>query len=356
MRLRDNNIILNTLRDSERVVDNIQTIPVGYIEVRLSTQGKVGAPEVVHVRNFKVSDIVELAMSSESEIPARLISILNNMIYEDVDVGDWHEKEVEELMLYIFKTFYKNKLEDIPYPLSSEDYKILEQTPKRLEDVKTKKWVPRTCIDISKDVEIYDLPENFTSKIKITNKKTGFYCIFDYIHYKDQLVIKNWLDTYYAEEEAKFKGIKSKIQFNWNIINQLKSDTDNTELVDKLIHYDPEEEKAYNDYLAERLKTLSEVAKIISIINYNGEDISNLTVGEKYELLKDEARLDYGMIAKLNTKQQSMRFGIKPEVSMLNPISGQVVKQVFPFRLSVILQAMQLSGSDDYDDGDDAET
>ena len=39
------------------------TIPEGYIEVRLSTKGRVGAPKVIHVRNFKVKDIVAVTAS-----------------------------------------------------------------------------------------------------------------------------------------------------------------------------------------------------------------------------------------------------------------------------------------------------
>lgn len=350
MNLRDNNIIFNSLKEAEVSVTTTREIPPGYIEIRLSTKGKLGAPSVFHVRNFKVSDVVALAMTSEAELPARLADVLNNMIFEDEDVSKWHEKEIEELMVYIFKTFYKNTLDNIPFPLNDDDYEVLGKTPERLEDVKSGRWTPQTSINIEKDVEIYDIPNNFNSKIKITNKNTGFYCVFDFIHYGDQLIIKRWLDSYYAEEEAKFKKIKNQIQFNTSIVRQLK---DNPEAVEKIVKYDVEEEKAYNEYLTERLKTLSEVARIVSIVDYNGQDISNLSVGDKYELLKDEARIDYGLISKLNNKQQKMKFGIMPEVNMKDPITGEVVKRPFSFRLSIILQAMQLSGFDNYDDGDD---
>lgn len=346
----EGNIILNTIKDAEVEVKSAMEVPAGYLEIRLSTRGKVGAPEVIHVRNFKVSDIVTLAMSSDSEIPSRLISVLNSMIFEDVDVSQWHEKEVEELMVYIFRTFYKSVIEDVDFPLSQEDYDELAKDPERLEDVKSHKWVPKTSININKDVEIYDLPKDFKSKVTIKNKKTGFYCTFDYIHYGDQIVIQRWLDSYFAEEEAKFKPLKNQIQFNANLIKGVEKDP---EILNKIIKYNPEEEKAYNEYLIERLRVLSEVAKIISITDYNGLDISKLSVGEKYDLLKDEARIDYGMISKLNAKQLKMKFGIKPEVSMYDPILGEVVKRPFSFRLATILQAMQLSGLDDYDDGDD---
>ena len=350
--INEGNIIFNSMKEAEKSVKTSMEVPAGYLEVRLSTQGKVGAPEVIHIRNFKVSDVVTLAMSSDSEIPGRMIQVLNSMIFEDVDVATWHEKEVEELMVHLFKTFYRSVLEDVDFPLDDKDYEELAKTPERLEDVKAHRWTPKTTININRDVELYDLPKNFNSKITITNKKTGFYCTFDYIHYGDQLVLRAWLDSYFAEQEARFKNIKSQIQFNTTLIRTLK---DNPDAITKLIKYDPDEEKAYNDYLTERVKVLSEVARIVSIIDYNGEDISNLSVGEKYELLKDDARIDFGMINKLNTKQQKMQFGIKPEINMYDPILNEVVKRPYSFRLSTILEAMQLSGSDDYDDGDDDE-
>lgn len=352
MNLSDGNIIFSSLKEAEVSVKNSKEIPPGYIEVNLSTKGKVGAPQSFHLRNFKVSDVVSLALTPDSNLPARLIEVLNNMIYEDVDVSKWHEKEIEETMVYLYKTFYRNTLEDVDYPMGEDDYKALKEYPDQLQDIKEGKWVPKVSINIGRDVELYDIPEKFVSKIKVTNKKTGFYCVFDYIHYGDQLIIRKWLDSYYAEEENKFKKIKNQIQFNNNLLSKIK---DNPDAVEKIVKYDSQEEEDYNTYLTERLKTLSEIAKIVSIVDYNGEDISNLSVGDKYELLKNEARIDFGLINKLNTQQQKMKFGIKPEVSMISPITREVVKRPFSFRLSTVLQAMQLSGSDDYDDGYDVE-
>ena len=94
---KNGNLILTSLMESEREVKEVSSTPDGYIEVKLSTKGKVGAPSVVHVRNFKVSEIISLSLSSNADLPIRLIDILNDMILEDTDVFNWHEKEIEEL-------------------------------------------------------------------------------------------------------------------------------------------------------------------------------------------------------------------------------------------------------------------
>lgn len=348
---KNGNIILNSLSESEKFVNSKASIPAGYLEVRLSTKGKVGAPEILHIRNFKVSEIITLSMSDNRELPIRLIEMLNDMILEDVDVAKWHESEIEELMLYVFMTFYKNKFEDIPFPYDDDDLKVLSES--QIEDLKNGRWVPKTEIDISRDIETFDISDNFTPRTTITNKKTGFYVVFDYIKYGDQVIIKQWMDSFFRDEEARFDKIKRSLEYNRGIMNQL---SDNPESIDKLLPIDKEEEGEYREYLLKRSQVITDVSNIISIVDFNGEDVSNLSVGEKYDRLAGDPRIDYGLILSLSKKQEKKRFGIKPEVSMFDPITREVVKRPISFRISTLIQAMQLSGDDDYYNGPDDET
>lgn len=352
---KNGNIILNSLSESEKFVDKKSQVPAGYLEVQLSTKGKVGAPALIHVRNFKVSEIVTLSMSDSKEIPIRLIEILNDMILEDTDVSNWHESEIEEMMLYIFMTFYRDTLEDIPFIYDDKDVEFLENSPNGetlLEDLKSGKWVPKVSIKISDQVETYDLPEKFNPRITIRNKKTGFYVTFDYIKYGDQVVIRQWMDSFFREEEAKFERIKKALEYNRGIMNQLSN---SPQALDKLLPIDKDEEDAYREYLVKRAQVITDVSQIVSIVDFNGEDVSNLSVGQKYERLADEACIDFGLISSLNEKQAKQKFGIKPEISVLDPITNEVVKRPISFRITSIIQAMQLSGNDIYDNGDDDE-
>ena len=352
---KNGNLILTSLMESEREVKEVSSTPDGYIEVKLSTKGKVGAPSVVHVRNFKVSEIISLSLSSNADLPIRLIDILNDMILEDTDVFNWNEKEIEELMVYIFLSFYKPVLTDIPFPFTEEDFKAMESEPngkEKVKDIKEGRWVPKTTIDIAYGVDTFDLPENFSPRITITNKKTGFYVVFDYIKYGDQLVIKRWMDSYFAEDEKRFERIKKQIEINRGINNQL---VDNPNKIDSLIPIDKDEEEQFKDYLVKRAQVITDVSNIVSIVDFNGQDLSNMSIGDKYELLKDDARLDYNLISKMSARQRKMQFGIKPDVSMKNPITEEVVKRPLSFRIPSIIQAMQVCGSDEYDDGYDDE-
>lgn len=357
MNTNEKNIVFTSLKETEDLQTIETTMPAGYVEMRLSTKGKVGAPPVFHIRNFKMGELASLSLANEEQVPLRLITTLNDMILEKVNVGYWHEKEVEELMVRLFMTFFKTKLTDIPFPFNVQDLAQIrgqEHGIETLEAIKAGKYIPRTDIDLETGVELYDLDDKFTSRIKITNKKTGFYVIFDFVHYQDQLIIKRWLDNYYKEEERQFAKVKAIREHNMDLNNQLK---EHPEKADEIIPLDPAEEAAYTEFLNKKLQTLAEMIRVISILNVNGEDVSNLTAAQKYERFADDPRIDFGMLAKLAKRQDKMQFGIKPEVVMINPISPahEVVKRPFSFQLPIILQAIQLCGPDNYDDGYDDE-
>lgn len=352
---RNGNIILTSLKETEQAVDTYRQVPAGYIEVRLSTKGKVGAPSVVHVRNFKVSEILALSLTERKDLPIRLIDILNDAIYEDVDVAEWHEKEVEELMVYIFMTFYKPVINDIPYPLTEKDLDFIRQQTDGEEKVKAiqeGKWVPKTSVNIGQSVDTYDISDDFSPNVTITSKKTGFHVTFGYIKYGDQLKIRKWIESYFAQDEARFERIKKQLEYNQGIENQFK---DNPDAIDKLIPINKEEEEAYTAYNLKKAQAITDIAYIVSILDFNGYDTSGLTISEKYEILGKDARIDYNLISTLGKKQRNLKFGIKPEVDMKNPITGEVEKKVLPFRVPLIIQSMRLSESNEYDDESDDE-
>ena len=338
MKLTTKNLIADSLRAIEEEEKGTE-IPAGYIEINLSEKGKLGAPKSFHIRNFKMGELLTLSLSDDTSLPRRLISILNDMILEErIDVSNFHEKEVEELMVYIYINFYKNNLEDVVFPIEDSDIKYLEENkPELLQDIKDKKWIPRTNIVIARDTDTYDISEEFNPNITIRNTDTGFYVTFGYVKYGDRLVVKKFLDDFYKDQEIKFARIKNQISLNNSSTNK--------------VPLDPQEEKEYLEYISEKFETLSEVSRIVSVINYNGMDVSDMSLADKYELLSKDARIDYGMISKLASRQSKLLFGIKPNVRMINPFTNQPCERRFSFRIPLIIQALQISGTDKYDDG-----
>ena len=100
----------------ETLETSTKDIPVGYLRMELSTQGKMGAPKVFHVRNFDTREIVELSITADSELPIKLGNILDKLIFEEgVSIHDFHENEVVELLVKLFAIFYYQNIELIFY-------------------------------------------------------------------------------------------------------------------------------------------------------------------------------------------------------------------------------------------------
>ena len=339
--------MLSTLNQEVQRAKNLASVPPGYIEVALSTKGRVGAPAIVHVRNFTVGELLELSLTTDTDLPRRLIAALNKAIYEDTDVASWHESEIEELLIYIYAEFYKSTLDSVEFPLLEEDYEFVKNGPdgeQRCKDLREHKWVPRTSITLLRDIDPYEVSDDYSPEITIKNKKTGFYVTFSYIKYGDRLLVKDWLDKVYRDEEKQFDALVETLKHNSSVTDPAKR-----------LPVDPAEKEAYSDFVAKKLGTLTEVSRLISVVNYNGQDVSKMDVDEKYKLLSQDARIDYGMIAKLAARQDKQPFGLKPFIHMINPLTNEPCVRRFSFRILSILQAMQLSGSDEYDDGFDDE-
>ena len=339
--------MLNALNQEVQRAKNLASVPPGYIEVALSTKGRVGAPAIVHVRNFTVGELLELSLTTDTDLPRRLIAALNKAIYEDTDVANWHESEIEELLIYIYAEFYKSTLDSVEFPLLEEDYEFVKNGPdgeQRCKDLREHKWVPRTSITLLRDIDPYEVSDDYSPEITIKNKKTGFYVTFSYIKYGDRLLVKDWLDKVYRDEEKQFDALVETLKHNSSVADPAKR-----------LPVDPAEKEAYSDFVAKKLGTLTEISRLISVVNYNGQDVSKMNVDEKYKLLSQDARIDYGMIAKLAARQDKQPFGLKPFIHMINPLTNEPCVRRFSFRILSILQAMQLSGSDEYDDGFDDE-
>ena len=339
--------MLSTLNQEVQRAKNLASVPPGYIEVALSTKGRVGAPAIVHVRNFTVGELLELSLTTDTDLPRRLIAALNKAIYEDTDVANWHESEIEELLIYIYAEFYKSTLDSVEFPLLEEDYEFVKNGPdgeQRCKDLREHKWVPRTSITLLRDIDPYEVSDDYSPEITIKNKKTGFYVTFSYIKYGDRLLVKDWLDKVYRDEEKQFDALVETLKHNSSVADPARR-----------LPVDPAEKEAYSDFVAKKLGTLTEVSRLVSVVNYNGQDVSKMNVDEKYKLLSQDARIDYGMIAKLAARQDKQPFGLKPFIHMINPLTNEPCVRRFSFRILSILQAMQLSGSDEYDDGFDDE-
>ena len=328
-------------------------VPAGYIPVELSTKGLVGAPKIFHIRNFTTKDIMDLAITPEDDLPTRIVYMLNSMIFEDdVDVSDFHENEVVETIIELYKTFYSPMLPDVAFPIEDSDYEWLrahnteQEYLNKKQSLENGSWVPRFDIDLQKLNKFKIDPSSFSSKATVKNNKTGFSITFGLPKFGDSIIIKKWLEEEYGAKERTFAHTKRMVELRDSIIDEFKAGV----AVDltKLPYVDPEKEKEWFELQREKSLLLMDVIRALHLQKIDGQDVSELPIKERIELLQDP-RIDIALTKKLDNYFDSLKFGINNNLEIVNPITKEMCVRKYPFRFLDILQAVQVSEADGYD-------
>ena len=95
------------LEKVHKEIENTVNIPPGYIKVNLSTKGYLGAPKEFYIRNMSTEDLLSMALTDDEDLPVKTYKMLQSLIYgDDVDIKDFHEAEVIETLVTLYRTFY----------------------------------------------------------------------------------------------------------------------------------------------------------------------------------------------------------------------------------------------------------
>jgi len=353
----------DSLAELDKKVDGVgaeestlkENIPSGYISIELSTNGKLGAPKRFHTRNFDTSDLLNLALSEDEELPEKVAKMLDNLILEKgVSVLNFHEKEVIEYLVDYIKPFYSNVLKEIDFPWNETDINLLksqygensEEFQRQYQDLRSGKWSPKTDINLDA-VETYDLADDLKTTIYLTNKTTGFQVGFSFPRYGDVVVLRNFILKEWREKDKQFAAIKDVIKFRKEAENRVMKGEDIA--LYRIPNVPETEREKYKEYETEKSVFGVFAIKAMHLVMFDGKDVSNETLKERMAYAQDP-RLDYKMMKTVNDFYEAMKVGIKENISMSNPLKAGVVEQrEYSFRLVDILQAIKLYKSDEYD-------
>lgn len=215
----------------QNIEDRINA-PDGYVNIKLSTVGKVGAPASFFIKSFSPEDIMNLGLSDEKDFQIRLLKTLQSLIYNPmrpgepgyIDVGDFHEKEVIETLLTMYEFFYQSVFPQQTWELTEEDYEELKKqnggdTPEyraQLRAIKNGEWRPAFDLDISQAIDYYDISndDNFKTTVKYETDLYGkpFSVKFSLPKYGDFLKLKMFIDDVYQNEDRKYARLGQILQ------------------------------------------------------------------------------------------------------------------------------------------------
>lgn len=360
-KIRENDVVSQALEKNAKDLAKIEAkaeteyeVPSGYIAIELSTHGLLGAPKRFHVRNFDTSDLLNLALSEDEELPEKVAKMLDDLILEEeVSVTDFHEKEVVELLARLYQAFYANTLKEIDFPWEEADLDWIREklgntseASEKIMDLRSRRWVPKVDINLA-DVETYDLdPETFKTKITLTDKASGFKAGFSYPRYGDVIVLRNFILQVYREQDKQFASIRDTLKFRRDAEERLRRGEDIT--LSRIPNIPETEREKFKKYEIEKSIFSAIAIKALHLVNFDGQDVTNLSLKERIELARDP-RLDYKMMKAVNEFYEKMKIGLKEEMAMINPIKGVVETRKYSFRLIDLLQAIKLYESTEFD-------
>jgi hypothetical protein len=342
------------LEEARQNVDTIENMPDGYIEVRLSTKGKIGAPEVFRIRNFSPEDLMNLGLADQEDLPIRLIKVLDDLIYNPnpsnniISVKTFHEKEVIELLLLLYETFYTTIFPNQQWILTDEDKEFMKaecggETDEyflKLRAIENKSWKPTFDIDISKDIHFWEIDPDIKTKAQIARKygDKSFTATFSLPKFGDFITLKYFIDHIYKEQDKRFASISETYKFRKSMEEKLQ----NGENIDiRRIPQVPKEElDKFKQYETEKSLFAVTASKALYLCEFDGHDVTNLPLEKKLELAKDP-RLDYSTFKMVQDHFDKLQFGLKEEITVIDPILHKVVTQKYTFQLTDLLEAIR---------------
>lgn len=343
----------NGVHDEESRVK--EDIPNGYIPIELSTQGLVGAPARFHTRNFDTSDLMNLALSEDEELPEKVAKMLDNLILEkDVSVMQFHEQEVVEYLVRLYQAYYSTVLKEVDFPWNEEDLKYLKQTigsnsseyETQISDLRAGRWVPKTDVDLAL-VETFDLdPESFKKDVYIKDRKSGFQAGFSFPRYGDVVILRNFLLKEFRDRDRQFASVKETLKFRRDAEERMRRGEEIA--YSRLPNIPDTEKEKFKEYETEKSLFGVLAIKALHLVYFENQDVRNIPLKDRMEMAQDP-RLDYKIMKTVNDYFDKLNIGLKKEVKMRNPFTQKFESRRYSFRLVDLLQAIKLYESDEYD-------
>jgi len=332
-----------------------EEVPSGFIPIELSTQGLVGAPARFHTRNFDTSDLMNLALSEDEELPEKVAKMLDHLILEkDVSVMHFHEQEVIEYLVRLYQAFYSTVLKEVNFPWGEQDLEYLRDTlgghsaeyEQQVSDLRSERWVPKTDVDLGA-VETYDLdPNTFKKEMYLTDRKSGFQVGFSFPRYGDVVILRNFMQKEFRERDKQYASVKETLKFRRDAETRMRRGEEVS--YSRLPNIPEAEKEKFRDYEAEKSMFGVIAIKALHLIYIDGQDLRQFPLKERMEYAQDP-RLDYKIMKTVNDYFDKMEIGLKKDVQMRNPFTMSFEARRYSFRLVDLLQAIKLYESDEYD-------
>ena len=325
--------------------------PSGYTKVELSTKGYFGAPEVFHVRNFSTEELLILGQSDEDDYVEHLIEALQAIIWEkDVDIKKFHEKEVIELLILLYRTFYTKVIPNMTYELYDADYDYLGDIYKGKDTAEYKQRI--LDLENGRENPVFDLmldsisfKEAKQQNTAYITKPDGFSCKFGFPCLGDTLLLKDYTELMFKNEDKQFEKIRKIYKLRRKAEDEAfrGKDIDLRNIGDIT---DADKAKL-KEYEKKRSLFLIRGATAQYLREYKGEDVSNLTLDKRMAIVANDPDFDYLTFKKFSEAfKENVEPGPVEKIKCFSPIQRRTVERPYTFQLVSLLKAFTVGDTD----------
>lgn len=341
-----------SFEDAQKVYEEVRKAPPGYVNIKLSTRGKVGAPESFWIRDFIPEDLATMATTPENDMPIKVVEILDSMIWNPdpnniISVKYFHEKEVIETLLDLYEIFYTTIFPDQTWTPTEEDIEYLAKQyggknsdafRTQIRALENGDWKPKFDLDISK-LEYFEIPDDFKTSVRVKKNIAGenINIKFSLPKYGDFITLKFFIDEMYRKEDNRFRRIGEIIKFREDAKERIRNG-ENVNLAG-IPDVPQSEYDDYKKYEEEKVAFTMTATKALYIEEFQGVSLAGKTLAEKMEIARDP-RITYSLFQQAQTLFDKLNFGYKEEITVFDPIQQKVVNRNYTFQLSDLLQAI----------------
>lgn len=343
----------NEIKETLDKVEQVEQIPVGYIPIELSTHGKLGAPTLFHIRNLSTEEVMQMSLVDNEELPEKTLEILRSLIWEkDVDPAEFHEAEVIETLIKLYKEFYSPILKEQKFVPDDKDWEYLEQKYGKgseefmqyKRDIDNGNWDPKFNIDLSK-LTYYDVKDDFKGNIAYKSKDGSLSCVYSFPKYGDVVKVKKIIETKFKQQDKQYENLVKIYRFRKEAEEKvLKGENVNLRGIGQITK---EDEKKLREYDLEKTRWIITAMRAQQIIEIDGNDVSQLPFEKRMELVQDP-RFDYASFKKIADLYSKLPVGVTKEITVDDPI--MMIRRdgyAYSFRVYDLLSAFRDQDTDD---------
>lgn len=330
-----------------------QIIPPGYVTIELSTKGKFGAPKKFHMRNFLTEDLVGLSLlDDDSKVQIKVLEMLQALVWEkDVKIADFHEKEVVETIIRLYRKFFQTKLKDVIWELTDEDKDVIaaemggKENPQykaRIAAIERGDEKPLFDIDLNK-LEFYNVDEvkvTGTARVKRMLDGKEFVVEYSYPKYGDAVLLRNFMYELpeFKEGEKRYRSIRENVKFRQRMEQEWR-EGHNVDLT-RLPQFTEHDMDEFRKYEEKKAIFATRCVKALHLKTIDGTDVSNLPLEKKLEYA-DDPRLDHQTFTQINKVYEGLQIGVNENIKAVDPYTRKVTSIKYPFRVFPLLQALR---------------